>query len=225
MTSKSQGLMPKYEVKKLTNPSKELDCIVLEFDDPIARFAIKAFASRCAQEGYDQLARDIIFKLEKYCDSREWLDLTNGGNALSRENKKLKDEVGHLQGLLEKSSMRNLTGDLTLVKLLKSYEVLNELINFELKYEVDPVNYGNCAVDLIRKIKRERDELRLYKASVEQRAISDFNNGKSSQVNVEDLTQTIRSLSQTLSRSTDYILALTSRTQPLEQQWAYQPKN
>lgn len=62
---KHRGLFQKYEVKKLTNPAKDMDCIVLEFDDPISRVGIKSFADECKENGYIQLAKDIEEHLEE----------------------------------------------------------------------------------------------------------------------------------------------------------------
>lgn len=63
---KKRGLYQKYEVKKLSNPTKKLDCIVLEFDDPIARDGIRAFARSARIEGYEKLASDLFRKLAEY---------------------------------------------------------------------------------------------------------------------------------------------------------------
>ncbi len=64
MSQKLSGLYKKYEVKKITNPQKKVDCIVLEFDDPIERKGIVAFAAAAYHEGYKQLAFDLWDKLE-----------------------------------------------------------------------------------------------------------------------------------------------------------------
>lgn len=64
--SKELGLIQKYEVKKLTNPNKKMDCVVLEFDDPIARVGIRAFAKALEQEGYSALAVDLYSRCNKY---------------------------------------------------------------------------------------------------------------------------------------------------------------
>ena len=42
MSDKNEGLIRKYEVTKLSNPTKKIDAIVLEFDDPIARVGMAA---------------------------------------------------------------------------------------------------------------------------------------------------------------------------------------
>jgi hypothetical protein len=49
--SKQEGLVKKFEVTKLSNPEKKLDCIVLEFDDPIARRGIQAWAEAMLEAG------------------------------------------------------------------------------------------------------------------------------------------------------------------------------
>jgi len=61
--NKTNGLLQKYEVKKLSNPTKEMDCIVLEFDDPIAQIGIRAWAEELHERGYTLLALDVISKL------------------------------------------------------------------------------------------------------------------------------------------------------------------
>lgn len=66
MSDKEQGLYQKYEVKKLSNPGKKIDCIVLEFDDENARPAIAAFADKVELEGYQSLADDLRAKLRAY---------------------------------------------------------------------------------------------------------------------------------------------------------------
>jgi hypothetical protein len=61
-----KGLFQKYEVKKLSNPDKNLDCIVLEFDDPIARVAIQAWAEEMLGKGHRQVYEDVMKKLTIY---------------------------------------------------------------------------------------------------------------------------------------------------------------
>lgn len=63
---KKVGLYNKYEVKKLSNPDKRLDCIVLEFDDENSRKGIEAFADAVELDGYQQLADDLRMKLRTY---------------------------------------------------------------------------------------------------------------------------------------------------------------
>lgn len=62
----NKGLFKKYEVTKLSNPDKPLDCIVLEFDDPIARVGIKAWAKEMRAKGYERVYEDVIEKLKPY---------------------------------------------------------------------------------------------------------------------------------------------------------------
>jgi len=64
VSEKQKGLYQKFAVQKLTNPGKKLDCLVLEFDDPVSRIGILAFANAAADAGYDELALDIFRKLE-----------------------------------------------------------------------------------------------------------------------------------------------------------------
>jgi hypothetical protein len=59
------GLFKKYEVTKLSNPEKKVDAIVLEFDDPIARVGIAAWAHQMKNMGYEQVYLDIMEKLDK----------------------------------------------------------------------------------------------------------------------------------------------------------------
>lgn len=63
---KNKGLYQKYEVKKLTNPDKVMDCIVLEFDDPISRNALHSYVDILIDHGYEELAKDIYCKLAEY---------------------------------------------------------------------------------------------------------------------------------------------------------------
>lgn len=60
------GLFRKYHVQKLTNPTKQLDCIVLEFDDPHAREGIRAFAESVKRAGYTPLHHDLMEKLAQW---------------------------------------------------------------------------------------------------------------------------------------------------------------
>lgn len=66
MSDKNKGLYHKYNVTKLSNPNKVVDCIVLEFDDPIARIGIEAWAVAMEEAGYDALASDVADKLVEY---------------------------------------------------------------------------------------------------------------------------------------------------------------
>lgn len=63
MNGKNEGLINKYKVIKQTNPSKAIDCIVLEFDDPIARKGIEAWATAMLEAGYDKCAAQVFAKL------------------------------------------------------------------------------------------------------------------------------------------------------------------
>lgn len=62
--SKGVGLFKKYSVTKISNPEKDVDAIVLEFDDPIARVGIIAWAEEMYKNGYQQVHADIISKLD-----------------------------------------------------------------------------------------------------------------------------------------------------------------
>lgn len=61
--SKDKGLEDRYEVVKRTNPNKQLDCIVLEFDDKIAREAIAFWALKMREHGYECVYQDVKQKL------------------------------------------------------------------------------------------------------------------------------------------------------------------
>jgi hypothetical protein len=65
MSDKQDGLYQKYVVQKIKNPEKKLDCVVLEFDDPIAIVGIKAWAKEMFKNGYHQVAEDVWTKIEK----------------------------------------------------------------------------------------------------------------------------------------------------------------
>lgn len=60
------GLYRKYEVKKLTNPSKKVDAIVLEWDDPRARVGILAWAEQMRRDGFEQVYQDTMAKMKQF---------------------------------------------------------------------------------------------------------------------------------------------------------------
>lgn len=62
----NDGLFQKYEVIKLNNPSKKVDGIVLEFDDPNSVNAILVWAKDMENIGLIQLAEDIRNKIKSY---------------------------------------------------------------------------------------------------------------------------------------------------------------
>ncbi len=61
---KQRGMYPKYRVEKL-NGKPVGPCFVLEFKDPHARAAIRAYAESC-QDEYPQLAADLLKALDPY---------------------------------------------------------------------------------------------------------------------------------------------------------------
>lgn len=61
---KERGLITKFEVKKLTNPAKTINAVVLEFDDPIARAGILAWAKEMNRHGYEKVYDEVITKLD-----------------------------------------------------------------------------------------------------------------------------------------------------------------
>lgn len=63
---KDQGLFKKYDVKKIDKPFSEIDAIVLEWDDPIARFGIAAWAEEMGRKGFHQVQKDVEAKLRSY---------------------------------------------------------------------------------------------------------------------------------------------------------------
>lgn len=78
--SKEEGLKAKYTVMKNTGKTEKVgmsqvdavcikmveDCIVLEFNDPIARKGIIAWANAMREEGYHQVYRDVMDKLNLF---------------------------------------------------------------------------------------------------------------------------------------------------------------
>ena len=66
MSEKEKGLYKKYEITKLSNPTKKVDAIVLEFDDPIARKVIMYWAIEMIDEGYEKCGKETLDKLKLY---------------------------------------------------------------------------------------------------------------------------------------------------------------
>ena len=60
---KQRGLYMKYEVTRVGKPDELVDCIVMSWDDPLAREAIHAFAKAARREGYHALASDLFERL------------------------------------------------------------------------------------------------------------------------------------------------------------------
>ena len=58
--SKDKGLLIKYEVTKVSEPNKQINCIVLEFEDPIARVGIKSWAEEMGKNGYIRLEEEVL---------------------------------------------------------------------------------------------------------------------------------------------------------------------
>lgn len=84
MSSKEQGLIKKYKVEKIGKPAQEVDAIVLEFKDPIARVAIAAWASEMRANGYHECAMDTYEKLMRF--ERADNQASSRSMVLSREN-------------------------------------------------------------------------------------------------------------------------------------------
>lgn len=66
LSEKEKGLYQKYEVKKLSNQAKKLDCIVLEFDDPICVPALMCWAYTMKENGYHQVFVDVCERLQRH---------------------------------------------------------------------------------------------------------------------------------------------------------------
>lgn len=80
MTNK--GLFQKYEVKKLSDPSKNVQAVVLEFDDKSARKAIVTWAIEMRNKN-NKLFQDVVDKLNLRIltvNCREDLSVYRGGN-------------------------------------------------------------------------------------------------------------------------------------------------
>lgn len=73
MMSKDNGLEHRFHVTKVNNPTKEVDAIVLEFDDPIAAVGIVAWAKEMKKKGYEQCHDDTMKKLNGYIASAKIL--------------------------------------------------------------------------------------------------------------------------------------------------------
>lgn len=65
MKDKNRGLYNKYHVQKISNPEKKIDAIVLEFDDPIARRAIRPWANSMIYAGFNKVGHDVHDKLDR----------------------------------------------------------------------------------------------------------------------------------------------------------------
>lgn len=66
MSDKNKGLYKKYHVTKLSNPNEDIDAIVLEFKDQIAREGITAWAEEMKKNGYEEVYTDVMKKLKGY---------------------------------------------------------------------------------------------------------------------------------------------------------------
>lgn len=63
--SKEKGLYKKYNVSR-TDGKPVGDCIVLEFEDSVARDGIAAWADSLRRQGYKQLSIEVWHKLREY---------------------------------------------------------------------------------------------------------------------------------------------------------------
>lgn len=77
--SKEEGLKNKYEVSRVDGKPIEHGCIVLEWDDPSARKAIKTFALSVQEQGYKKLAADLFHRLDMYSRGAIELGPTDSG--------------------------------------------------------------------------------------------------------------------------------------------------
>lgn len=61
-----KGLYQKYEVRKISNPDKNIDAIVLEFDDPMSQKPIMMWARHMSKNGFKKLHDEVVLKLKSY---------------------------------------------------------------------------------------------------------------------------------------------------------------
>lgn len=66
MSEKEKGLYNKYIVTKPSSPTKKIDCIVLEFDDPIAQVGLQAWADEMIRQGFVRCGVEVIERIEQY---------------------------------------------------------------------------------------------------------------------------------------------------------------
>lgn len=104
MSDKNTGLFKKYEVVKLSNPGKEIDAIVLEFDDPIARVGIEAWRAEMAKNGYIECSNDVGERLHRYghVSKISHFDYERQVSPLEKENTELKSELDKRDARIEK---------------------------------------------------------------------------------------------------------------------------
>lgn len=88
---KNKGLFQKYYIEKISNPEKQIDAIVLEFDDPIAREGIWSWAIEMRNNGYYKCYSDTIDKLNSY--QQEYVKHENHTERLLEVHKKSKEEL------------------------------------------------------------------------------------------------------------------------------------
>lgn len=65
MNSKSKGILPNFEIKKISHPTKKIDAVVLEFDDAIARDSIIMYINSLRCAGYIKFADELLTKYIK----------------------------------------------------------------------------------------------------------------------------------------------------------------
>lgn len=66
LPEKKRPLYGKYKVQKIEKPDNLIDCIVLEWSDPIARVAIKSWAQEMKNKGYLKCACDVFERLSRF---------------------------------------------------------------------------------------------------------------------------------------------------------------
>lgn len=70
MRATAEGLFQKFKVSKIGS-NKQVDAIVLEFDDKIGRVGIHAWALEMRNQGYEKVATDVFEKLYRYERARD----------------------------------------------------------------------------------------------------------------------------------------------------------
>lgn len=71
MDDKKRGIYAKYIVDRVDGKDIPNGCVVLEFNDPIARPAILNWANRMLDAGYEQVYIDVIAKLSEISEANK----------------------------------------------------------------------------------------------------------------------------------------------------------
>jgi hypothetical protein len=125
MKSKNIGLIKKYEVKKLSNPSKEIDAVVLEFDDLLSRKAIRKFAGIVLSHGFWELGHDLKTKCNRY--DMELSELSGIEDEISMLESKIKLQDQRIENLLKMAEFyRAIGGSVARETLARDKELTKE---------------------------------------------------------------------------------------------------